>query len=111
MRSLQTILILSYLLGSVPFGYILVLVFYDKDVRKSGSGNIGATNVARSSPILGLFTLLLDAGKGCAAVALAMFIYGSQSSLHPGNEAGIAIHAAIAALFAVFGHMFPVWLK
>jgi glycerol-3-phosphate acyltransferase PlsY len=111
MRSLPTILILSYLLGSVPFGYILVLVFYDQDVRESGSGNIGATNVARSSPMLGLFTLLLDAGKGCAAVALARFIYCSQSPLHPVNEAGIAIRAAMAALFAVFGHMFPVWLK
>jgi acyl phosphate:glycerol-3-phosphate acyltransferase len=111
MHSLLAILICSYLLGSIPFGYILVLFFYGKDIRASGSGNIGATNVARSSPLLGLFTLLLDAGKGCVAVALAMFIYCSWSAQRPVSEAGIAIHAATAALVAVCGHMFPVWLK
>jgi glycerol-3-phosphate acyltransferase PlsY len=111
MRPLPAILICSYLLGSIPFGYVFVLVFAGKDVRESGSGNIGATNVARSSPLLGLFTLLLDAGKGCAAVALAMFIYCSGNPQHPASEAGIAIHAAIAGLVAVCGHMFPVWLK
>src|ERR1044071_1018825 len=111
MHPLPAILICSYLLGSIPFGYVLVLIFHGKDVRESGSGNIGATNVARSSPLLGLFTLFLDAAKGCLAVALAMFIYCSSSSQHPTSENGIAIHAAIAALVAVLGHMFPVWLK
>ena len=62
---------LSYLLGSIPFGYILVRAFRGQDVRQSGSGNIGATNVARSSPALGVATLLLDASKGAAAVLLA----------------------------------------
>src|ERR1043166_5412157 len=111
MHSLPAILICSYFLGSIPFGYILVLVFHGKDVRESGSGNIGATNVARSSPLLGLFTLLLDAAKGCAAVALAMFIYWSWSPQMPHREAEIAFHGAIAALAAICGHMFPVWLK
>lgn len=111
MQSLPAILICSYLLGSIPFGYILVLIFHGKDVRESGSGNIGATNVARSSLLLGLFTLFLDAAKGCLAVALAMCIYCSNSSQRPTSENGIAIYAATAALVAVLGHMFPVWLK
>jgi len=111
MHPLPAILICSYLLGSIPFGYILVLIFHGKDIRESGSGNIGATNVARSSPLLGLLTLFLDAAKGCLAVALAMFIYCASSLQRPTSETGIAIHAATAALLAVLGHMFPVWLK
>jgi acyl phosphate:glycerol-3-phosphate acyltransferase len=90
----------SYLLGSIPFGYLLVRVFRGQDVRQSGSGNIGATNVARSSPGLGLLTLLLDALKGLAAVALARAIYPGTSLL-----------AGVAALSAILGHVFPVWLK
>jgi acyl phosphate:glycerol-3-phosphate acyltransferase len=61
---------LSYLLGSIPFGYLLVRIFHDEDVRQSGSGNIGATNVSRKSPVLGVATLVLDALKGSAAVIL-----------------------------------------
>jgi glycerol-3-phosphate acyltransferase PlsY len=90
----------SYLLGSIPFGYLLLRIFRGQDVRQSGSGNIGATNVARSSPGLGLLTLLLDGLKGVAAVALARTIYP-----------GTGILAGVAALTAVLGHMFPVWLK
>jgi glycerol-3-phosphate acyltransferase PlsY len=89
----------SYLLGSIPFGYILVRAFRGQDVRQSGSGNIGATNVARSSPLLGVLTLLLDALKGVAAVALAR-------ALFPGQD----LVAGVAALCAVVGHIFPVWL-
>ena len=63
---------LSYLLGSIPFGYLLVRIFRGEDVRRSGSGNIGATNVARKSPALGAVTLLLDAAKGIMAVELAV---------------------------------------
>ena len=55
--------VFSYLLGSIPFGFILVRIFRGQDVRLTGSGNIGATNVARSSPALGLLTLVLDALK------------------------------------------------
>ncbi len=92
----------SYLLGSIPFGYLLVRVFRGEDVRSSGSGNIGATNVARKSPALGVATLLLDAGKGLAAVLLARALFG-------GSHQNLTL--TIAALFDVVGHMFPVWLK
>jgi glycerol-3-phosphate acyltransferase PlsY len=90
----------SYLLGSIPFGYILLRIFRGEDVRQTGSGNIGATNVARSSPGLGIFTLLLDALKGLAAVLAARALFPGQDSW-----------PAVAALAAVLGHMFPVWLK
>ena len=90
----------SYLLGSVPFGYILLRIFRGQDVRQTGSGNIGATNVARSSPVLGILTLLLDALKGAAAVAVTHALFPDQMML-----------AAIAALFAILGHIFPVWLR
>jgi glycerol-3-phosphate acyltransferase PlsY len=91
--------IISYLLGSIPFGYILVRSFRGQDVRQSGSGNIGATNVARAFPGLGLVTLLLDASKGAGAVMVARAIFPGQTLL-----------AATAALCAVAGHVFPVWL-
>jgi glycerol-3-phosphate acyltransferase PlsY len=93
------IAIASYMLGSIPFGYLLVRIFRGEDVRKTGSGNIGATNVSRSSPALGSATLLLDAAKGFAAVALARY-------LHPGDT----LLMSAAALFAIAGHIFPVWL-
>lgn len=113
----------SYLLGSIPFGYLLVRLFRGEDVRRTGSGNIGATNVARKSLALGAMTLLLDALKGSFAV-----IEGIQASLPfiqpisishfptwrdflPLSSPDIAIGAATAALFAVLGHMFPIWLR
>lgn len=96
----------SYLLGSIPFGYLLVRTFRGEDVRQSGSGNIGATNVARKSPVLGVLTLLLDALKGSGAVALAYTLCGRMGT---GNVPYRAI--SLAALFAVVGHIFPLWLK
>ena len=90
----------SYLLGSIPFGLILLRVFRGQDVRLTGSGNIGATNVARSSPALGVLTLVLDALKGLAAVALTRAFFPGRNAL-----------AAVAALFAIVGHIFPVWLR
>src|SRR5436853_5454869 len=72
MRTLLLTVVLAYLLGSIPFGYLLVRIFRGEDVRQSGSGNIGATNVSRKSPALGVLTLLLDALKGSAAVAIGM---------------------------------------
>lgn len=112
----------SYLLGSIPFGYILVRTFRGEDVRRTGSGNIGATNVARRSPGLGVLTLLLDALKGSGAVLcgilMSLVIPGSTSpnhiSLHemiPASSPDLVLYAAVAALFAVAGHMFPVWLN
>jgi len=91
---------ISYLLGSIPFGYLLVRAFHATDVRTTGSGNIGATNVARMSPALGFVTLLLDAGKGLGAVLLA-------SVLFPGQ----AVLPFLAGFAAVVGHIFPLWLK
>ena len=73
----------SYLLGSIPFGFILVRIFRGQDVRLTGSGNIGATNVARSSPALGLLTLVLDASKGLAAVATYSTAFLSRRQLWP----------------------------
>jgi glycerol-3-phosphate acyltransferase PlsY len=99
--------VLAYLLGSIPFGYLLVRTFRGQDVRRSGSGNIGATNVARSSPALGVLTLLLDAAKGYLAVAVARNIYlGSGAD----NTEGVRWIMCWAAVAAVAGHMFPVWL-
>jgi len=101
----------SYLIGSIPFGYILLRAFRGQDVRKSGSGNIGATNVARSSLALGVATLLLDAGKGAAAVLAALLISRLWNSGYPLRESDAAIRAALAGFFAVLGHMFPAWLR
>ena len=105
MPTLLIIAALSYLLGSIPFGYLLVRIFRGEDVRQSGSGNIGATNVSRKSPVLGVVTLLLDALKGIAAVALSYVVADHMVPI-PTLE-----QLALGALFAVIGHMFPVWLK
>ncbi|MBW4040143.1 MAG: glycerol-3-phosphate 1-O-acyltransferase PlsY [Acidobacteria bacterium] len=97
-------LTLAYLLGSIPFGYLLVRFFRKQDVRATGSGNIGATNVARSGgKALGLLTLLLDALKGAVAVLIA-------GHLAPNTPHGPSILAIAAAVAAVIGHVFPVWL-
>lgn len=91
---------LAYLLGSIPFGYILVRFFRKQDIRATGSGNIGATNVARSGAKgLGFATLLLDLGKAYIAVILVRIFV-------PGNL-DLAMMAAVAA---ILGHLFPVWL-
>lgn len=107
MLKLILTLAISYLLGSIPFGYLLVRIFRGEDVRLSGSGNIGATNVSRKSPTLGALTLVLDAAKGFVAVQLAA-TYWHFSAL--GDERRQLMMAA-SALFAVLGHMFPVWLR
>jgi len=90
----------SYLLGSIPFGYLLVRIFRKQDIRQTGSGNIGATNVSRTSPVLGVLTLLLDAAKGLAAVSLTRALFPGQTTL-----------LGLAAFLAIVGHMFPIWLK
>lgn len=95
----------AYLLGSIPFGYILLRAFRGEDVRQHGSGNIGATNVARKAPGLGIATLVLDALKGFAAVVLAFSLARQVSGPPP------LLLAAVAAVFAILGHVFPVWLK
>jgi len=112
----------AYLLGSIPFGFLLVRVFRGTDVRRSGSGNIGATNVARTSPLLGIATLVLDGLKGALAVVIGTYLTRSSmqawTDFRTGfpNVAGmdpqlIYKGAILAALFAVLGHMFPLWLR
>lgn len=97
----------SYLLGSIPFGYILVRVFQGIDVRSIGSGNIGATNVARTGgKRLAIATLILDAFKGWLPVFLVLTIPAIPVS----GLAQLHTLATLAALCAVTGHMFPVWL-
>jgi glycerol-3-phosphate acyltransferase PlsY len=94
MRMLMLASAYSYLLGSIPFGYILVRTFRGEDVRLLGSGNTGATNVSRSSPSLGLLTLVLDASKGGLAVALTRH-FCPRSTLLP----------VVAAVLAILGHI------
>jgi glycerol-3-phosphate acyltransferase PlsY len=97
-------LLLGYFLGSVPFGLILTRLTGAGDLRAIGSGNIGATNVLRTGRKgLAAATLLLDLGKGFAAVFIAWQIWGFD---------GHRLEAVpAAALGAVIGHCFPVWLK
>lgn len=98
-------LLVAYLLGSIPTGYLLVRFFRHEDVRATGSGNIGATNVARSGGKgLGIATLVLDALKGLIAVVIAQHM--AQATGFP-NGYDLA---AVAGLIAVVGHVFPVWL-
>jgi glycerol-3-phosphate acyltransferase PlsY len=101
------IALVAYLLGSIPFGYILVRVFRRQDIRSVGSGNIGATNVIRSGAKgLGVATFVLDVLKGCAAVWLGAWIASALAlGMVPRNA------EALGVLFAVLGHMFPVWLR
>jgi acyl phosphate:glycerol-3-phosphate acyltransferase len=99
------VIAIAYLLGSIPTGYLLVRTFRGDDIRTSGSGNIGATNVARSGAKgLGVATLVLDALKGVVAVMIAQHM--AQTTGFPN---GYALEGA-AALAAVLGHIFPVWL-
>jgi glycerol-3-phosphate acyltransferase PlsY len=97
----------AYLLGSIPFGLIVVRLFRKQDIRQSGSGNIGATNVLRyGGKALGALTFVLDAAKGYAAVLLA---YAVAKQLHLAQDATENL-AALAALSALIGHVFTVWL-
>jgi glycerol-3-phosphate acyltransferase PlsY len=99
---------IGYLLGSIPFGFLLVLVFRKEDIRSKGSGNIGATNVVRSGAKgLGALTFLLDAAKGYVAVFAAPWV---AERLFGVGFPGLDL-SAVAAMAAVLGHMYPVWLR
>lgn len=112
-HSTLTIVVSSYLLGSIPFGYLLVRIFRGEDVRQTGSGNIGATNVARTgSKRLAIATLLLDALKGYVAVAHALhFAHHHAAEVPPSEPHYVYTLAALAGFCAIVGHMFPVWLR
>lgn len=91
--------VLAYLLGSIPFGIVMARLFGLGDLRAIGSGNIGATNVLRTGNKLAAFlTLLGDSGKGAAAVLIARALVGEDG-------------AGLAALFAMLGHLYPVFLR
>jgi glycerol-3-phosphate acyltransferase PlsY len=94
-------IVIAYLLGGIPFGFLLVKLTRGTDVRESGSGNIGATNVLRTSgPAVGVATLLLDIAKGYLAVWLAAELTG-----------GAPEWTSLAALAVMAGHAYPVFLK
>jgi acyl phosphate:glycerol-3-phosphate acyltransferase len=104
----------AYLLGSIPFGYLLVKTFTGTDVRTQGSGNIGATNVARTGKKgLAIATLVLDALKGFLAVWVGknIAIQGPIAISRESFLEKLVLGAVLAALFAVVGHMYPIWLK
>jgi acyl phosphate:glycerol-3-phosphate acyltransferase len=127
MTQYMLVAVIAYLLGSIPFGYLLLKIFRKQDVRTIGSGNIGATNVARSGGKgLGLATLILDALKGFIAVVVprvfaASHLFGFREKFmlgvtdggeyYMGHSPDVLTFTALAALFAILGHMFPVWLK
>src|SRR5215831_7711456 len=95
------IFLAAYFCGSIPFGLLLGKLFGATDVRKTGSGNIGATNVARSAGLsAGILTLALDAAKGAAPVFLARRYFPDHAAFQ-----------ILAGLGALAGHCFPVWLK
>ena len=94
----------GYLLGSIPFGFLLARRLAGVDVRRTGSGNIGATNVSRAAGRkLGVLTLVLDAAKGGIPAAAAAAALGSPGQPGP--------WAAATGLAAFLGHVFPVWLR
>jgi glycerol-3-phosphate acyltransferase PlsY len=98
---LLALVLLGYLAGSIPFGVLLTRWLRGVDVRKGGSGNIGATNVTRvAGKKLGAVVLLLDALKGALPVGLALWLLPAQFRAH-----------ALVGLAAVLGHVYPVWLK
>ena len=96
-------LLIGYLLGSIPFGFLIVKLKSGSDIRQTGSGGTGATNVSRKAgKSAGIITLVLDALKGFAAVWAARWL--TQGS-------GTSWIVASAAVLAILGHCFPVWLK
>ena len=99
--TLLGIVVTAYLLGSIPWGLLITRIFGSKDIRASGSGNIGAANVTRvAGPAAGILTLVLDTAKGYAAVWLAAQ-YSHDS----------ATWMMIAGLAVLLGHCFPIWLN
>lgn len=100
----------AYLLGSIPFSFLVVKGFAGADIRQHGSRNVGATNVARNfGKLPGIIALLLDGAKGYAAVAVAKWIVGRPEWGAPVQSS--AFWVTLAAVVAVLAHMFPVWLR
>ena len=116
-----TVIVIAYLLGSIPFGYLIVRATQGADVRDTGSGGTGATNVSRrAGKAAGVITLLLDALKGAVAVVSAKLILGmpifvavgdAGPRLQPGAQSEAYWWIAAAAVAVIVGHIFPVWLQ
>lgn len=108
------LIIVAYLLGSIPFGYLIVRIRENADIRQTGSGGTGATNVSRrAGKGAGILTLLLDASKGVAAVLVARAILGLPLIGRAGDLESIVSKEwwiALAAILVIVGHMFPIWL-
>jgi glycerol-3-phosphate acyltransferase PlsY len=105
------VIILAYLLGSIPFGYLIVRAKEGGDIRETGSGGTGATNVSRrAGKAAGVLTLLLDVLKGAAAVLIAMWWLNATTGTDGSNNSNAWLVAA-AAIAVMVGHIFPVWLK
>jgi len=117
------VILITYLLGSIPFGYLIVRASKRADIRETGSGGTGATNVSRrAGKAAGVLTLVLDALKGAAAVVIAklalglpIFAASGGPSLAQAANSSVAIEnvywwVAAAAIAAIVGHIFPVWL-
>ncbi len=104
-----SIFLFGYFLGSIPFGLILTKTSGLGDIRKIGSGNIGATNVLRTgNKKIALLTLLLDGGKGAIAIYLiSLFL----QSVFKNDFNKIELYQCTVAVSAVLGHCFPIWLK
>ena len=110
------VIVTAYLLGSVPFGYLIVRVSKGADIRETGSGGTGATNVSRrAGKAAGVVTLFLDALKGAAAVVIAKVafglpVFGAGVLVGPDHENAYWWIAA-AGIAVIVGHIFPVWLR
>ena len=112
------LIVAAYLIGSIPFSFLVVKVVAGADIRAHGSRNVGATNVARNfGKVPGIIALLLDIAKGYAAVALARWIVERPDwpyvadAAHTSALYSMSMWIALAALIAVLAHMFPVWLR
>ncbi|HVE72059.1 MAG TPA: glycerol-3-phosphate 1-O-acyltransferase PlsY [Thermoanaerobaculia bacterium] len=109
------LVVLAYLVGSIPFSFIVARLFSGKDVREEGSGNVGATNVARTAGRwAGVLALLLDLAKGYAVVVLARWVVSQEAwPFEAGMRAWESreMWIALAGLIGVLAHMFPVWLR
>ena len=104
------LVVAAYLLGSIPFSFLVVKLVAGADIRQHGSRNVGATNVARSfGKLPGVVALLLDVVKGWAAVEVAKWLVGRPEWAAPLRST--AFWVTLAAVIAVLAHMFPVWLK
>jgi glycerol-3-phosphate acyltransferase PlsY len=112
------LVIAAYLIGSIPFSFLVVKIVAGADIRAHGSRNVGATNVARNfGKVPGIVALLLDIAKGYAAVALARWIVSRADWPYATDRAhatplySMSLWIALAALIAVLAHMYPVWLR